>query len=113
MFLTLAGSVQRPLTSGPRGWPANQIPWLASQVLCWFGPRLRAHVSTQKGEGQGGEEIRWRPNHMAGQPPLSSYQLNQVGNPSLDPYKYPSTCGNQNTHHILEISLAKLPFLVL
>jgi hypothetical protein len=23
-----------------------------------------------------------------------------AGNPSLDPYKYPSTSGNQNTHHI-------------
>jgi hypothetical protein len=30
----------------------------------------------------------------------------------LDPYKYPSISGNQNTHHILEIPLAKLPFLV-
>jgi hypothetical protein len=29
---------------------------------------------------------------------LVSYRLNQVGNPSLDPYKYPSTGGNQNTH---------------
>jgi hypothetical protein len=43
---------------------------------------------------------------------LVSYWLNQVGNPSLDPYKYPSTGGNQNTHHILEIPLAKLLFLV-
>jgi hypothetical protein len=43
---------------------------------------------------------------------LVSYRLNQVSNPSLDPYKYPSTGGNQNTHHILEIPLAKLPFLV-
>jgi hypothetical protein len=41
-----------------------------------------------------------------------SYQLNQVSNPSLDPDKYASTSGNQNTHHILEIPLAKLPFLV-
>jgi hypothetical protein len=24
---------------------------------------------------------------------LVSYQLNQVGNPSMDPYKYPSTGG--------------------
>jgi hypothetical protein len=31
----------------------------------------------------------------------------------LDPYKYPSTGGNQNKHqNILEILLAKLPFLV-
>jgi hypothetical protein len=43
---------------------------------------------------------------------LVSYRLNQVGNPSLDPYKYPSTGVNQNTQHILEIPLTKLPFLV-
>jgi hypothetical protein len=43
---------------------------------------------------------------------LASYRFNQVGNPSLDPYKYTSTGGNQNTHHILEIPLAKLIFLV-
>jgi hypothetical protein len=30
----------------------------------------------------------------------------------LDPYKYPKTGENQNTHHILEIPLAKLSFLV-
>jgi hypothetical protein len=43
---------------------------------------------------------------------MVSFQLNHVGNPSLDPYKHPSTGGNQNTHHILEIPLVKLPFLV-
>jgi hypothetical protein len=30
---------------------------------------------------------------------LASDRLNQVGNPSLDPYKYPSTNGNQNAPH--------------
>jgi hypothetical protein len=56
--------VQRPLTSGPRGWPA-------SQVLSQFGPRLHAHVSTREGEVQRGGESQWRPNHMAGRSPLS------------------------------------------
>jgi hypothetical protein len=41
-----------------------------------------------------------------------SYWLNQVGNLSLDAYKYSSTSENQSTHHILEIPLAKLSFLV-
>jgi hypothetical protein len=63
MYLTRGGSVERPLTSGPRGWPA-------SQVLCRFGPWLCAHVSTREGEGQGGGESQWRPNHMASRPPL-------------------------------------------
>jgi hypothetical protein len=61
--------VQRSLMSGPRGWPTDQIPWSASLVLCWFGPRLCTHVSTREGEGQGGGESQWRPNHMADQPP--------------------------------------------
>jgi hypothetical protein len=43
---------------------------------------------------------------------LVSYRHNQVGNPLLDTYKYPSTGGNYNTHHILDISLTKLSFLV-
>jgi hypothetical protein len=51
MYLTRGDSVQRPLTSGPKGW-------LADQVLCRFGPWLRVHVSTREGEGQGGGESR-------------------------------------------------------
>jgi hypothetical protein len=43
---------------------------------------------------------------------MANYQLNQVDNPSMEPYKYPSIGGNQNTHHVLEVPLVKLPFLV-
>jgi hypothetical protein len=43
---------------------------------------------------------------------LVSYRLDQVGGAPPQPHKYPPTYGNQNTHHILEIPLAKLPFLV-
>jgi hypothetical protein len=119
MYLTRGGSVQRPLASGPWGWPVVQIPWPVGQVLCRFGSRLRAHVSTREGEGQDGEKVSgcrttWLTGHMA-RPVghhMVSYQLNQVGKPSLDPYKYPSTGGNWNTHHILEIPLVKLLFLV-
>jgi hypothetical protein len=57
-----------PLTSGPKEWPAGQIPRLASQVLCLFGMRLRADVSTREGESQGGGESRCRSNHMVGRP---------------------------------------------
>jgi hypothetical protein len=56
MYLTLGDSVQRPLTSGPKGWLDNQIPWPADQLLCRFGLKHRGHMSTQEGEGQGGEE---------------------------------------------------------
>jgi hypothetical protein len=63
MYLTREGSVHRPQTSGP--WR-----WLAGQLLCWFGPKLHGDVSTREGEGQEGEESWWRPNSLAGQPPL-------------------------------------------
>jgi hypothetical protein len=57
MYLTQGDSVQRPLTSGARGWPAGQ-------VLCWFGPWLRAHVSTRGVEGQdGGGRTTWLAGH--------------------------------------------------
>jgi hypothetical protein len=49
MHLTRGGSVQRPLTSGPRGWPAVQIPWPTGQVICQFGPGLCVHMSTREG----------------------------------------------------------------
>jgi hypothetical protein len=61
-----------------------------------------------------GGRTTWPGGHvarLAGQN-LVSYRPNQVDNPSLDPYKYPSTGGNQNTHHSLEIPFAKQPFLV-
>jgi hypothetical protein len=49
-----------------------------------------------------GGQITWPTGHvvrLVGHH-LASYRLNEVGNPSLDPYKYPCTGGNQNTHHI-------------
>jgi hypothetical protein len=62
--------VQRPLTSGHRGWPIGQIPWPTGQVLCRFVPRLRAHVSTREGECHGGEKVgggqtTWLASHVA------------------------------------------------
>jgi hypothetical protein len=73
----------------------------------------------EKGKAKAVDKVgRGRPTWPAGhvarpaEHHLATYQLNHVGNPSLDPYKYRSTGGNLNTHHILEISPAKLPFLV-
>jgi hypothetical protein len=33
VHLTLGGSVQRSLTSGPRVWPAGQTPWLTGPTF--------------------------------------------------------------------------------
>jgi hypothetical protein len=64
-------------------------------------------------KGSGGQ-THWPPGHVAWPSIhyLVSYRLGQVGGAPPRPYKYPTTSGNQNTHHILEIPLTKLPFLV-
>jgi hypothetical protein len=91
MYLTRGRSVQRPLTSGPRGWSASQIPWPTGQVLCWLGRGfvrtcLDEKVKVKAVEKVSGGQTTWPASHH-----LASYQLNQVGNPSLNLYKYPST----------------------
>jgi hypothetical protein len=98
MYLTRGGSAQWLLTSGPRGWAVGQIPWPVGQVLCRFG-RRPLHLA--------GRHVAWPAGRH-----IASYHLSQVVGAHSGPYKYPSTGGNQNTHHISEIPLAKLPFLV-
>jgi hypothetical protein len=111
MYLTRGGSVQMSLTSGPRGWPAR---FYVSLARGYMHTCLHKKGKAKAVEKVGGGQTKWPAGHVA-RPAghhLVSYQLNQVGNPSLNPYKYPSTGGNQNAHHILEISLIKLSFLV-
>jgi hypothetical protein len=43
---------------------------------------------------------------------MESYRLSQVGGAPTWPYKYPPIGESRDTHHILEIPLAKLSFLV-
>jgi hypothetical protein len=45
MYLTRGGSVQRPLTSRPRGWQVGQIPWSAKST----GESARFYVSLARG----------------------------------------------------------------
>jgi hypothetical protein len=93
-----------------------------SRLARFFVALARGFVHTclhEKGKAKAvetvcGDRTTWPASHVAGPAGhhLVSNQLNQVSDPSLDPYKYPSIGGNQNTHDILEIPLAKLPFLV-
>jgi hypothetical protein len=46
MYVTQGDSVQRPLTSGPMGWPTGQ---LSSRL----GPKLLGHVSRRERKGYG------------------------------------------------------------
>jgi hypothetical protein len=51
----------------------------------------------------GGAQTPWPASHVASPTGhhLACYRLNQVGNPSLDPYKYAPTGGNQrNTNYL-------------
>jgi hypothetical protein len=62
MYVTQGDSVQRPLTSGPRGWPAGQIPCPVGRLLSRFRPKLIGHMSTREGKDYGSREsikARW------------------------------------------------------
>jgi hypothetical protein len=104
MHLTRGGSVQRPLTSGPRGWSVSQTPWPAGPTLqplmgLLHGHALQKVVTRNLRLEVSGSQTWWEAGHVArpaGQH-LACYQLNQVGNSSLDPYKYPPANGIQDT----------------
>jgi hypothetical protein len=94
MHLTQGGRVQRPLTCGPSGWPANQTPWSADPTLqppvsFLGGDALQEAVEGNPRPGVGGGHTPWPVGHVArpvGQH-LASYRLTQVYNCSWDSYK--------------------------
>jgi hypothetical protein len=70
IHITRGGSVQRPLTSGPRGWTANQTSWLASptlQPLAGLHHRhsLQEAVTRNPKDEVGGSQTRWLAGHVA------------------------------------------------
>jgi hypothetical protein len=86
--------VQRPLTSGPKGWPADQTPWPASPdlqpLMGWLrGDTLQDAIGGNPMLKVGGGRTPWSVGHVArpASHHLACYQLNHVDNPSLDPYK--------------------------
>jgi hypothetical protein len=62
--------VQRPLTSGPRGWLADQTPWMAGPTLQPLMGRLHgdtlqeAITGNLKSKVSGGQTL-WPPGHVA------------------------------------------------
>jgi hypothetical protein len=90
MYLTRGGSVQRPLTCEPRGWLAGPI---LQPLMGWLHDHTLQEVVTGNPKPKVGAGQTPRPTSHH----LVSYRLNQVGNPSLDPYKTPPTDGNQDT----------------
>jgi hypothetical protein len=95
--------VQRPLTSGPKGWPAGQTPWPAGPTLqpltgLLHGHDLQEAVTRNLKVEVGGSRTWWWAGHVAwlAGKLLACYRLYQVGNSSLDPYKYPPADGIQD-----------------
>jgi hypothetical protein len=114
VYLTRGGSVPRPLSSGPRGWLASQTPWPASPTLQPLTGWLHSDTLQEAIEGNprvkvSRGETPWPAGHVArlALHHLECYRLNHVGNPSLDPYKYPPTCGNQSNTHNFWFSTCK------
>jgi hypothetical protein len=70
MHLTRGGSVQRPLTSEPRGWPAGQTPWPTGPTFQPLADSLHGHalqeaVIRNLKLDVGGSRTRWPLGHMA------------------------------------------------
>jgi hypothetical protein len=93
--------VQRSLTIGPRGWLAG--PTLQPLTGWLHGDTLQEVVEGNRKLKVGGGQTPWLASHVAGPPGhhLVCYRLNQVSNPTLDPYKYSPTGGNQSNTLIL------------
>jgi hypothetical protein len=88
--------VQRPLTSGHRGWPTGQTAWPVGPTLQPLTGWLHGHALQEKVTWNpklevSGSRTRWPLSHVArsANQHLVCYELNQIGNSSLDPYKYP------------------------
>jgi hypothetical protein len=100
--------VQRPLTSGPRGWPAG--PTLQPLMGLLHGHVLLEAVTRNPKLEVSGSWTRWSADHVArptGQH-LACYRLNQVGNSSLDPYKYPIPMEFKTPHSTCSSPLIKV-----
>jgi hypothetical protein len=100
--------VQRSLTSGPRGWPTD--PTLQPLMGRLHGDSLQEAVIGNPKPKVSGGRTPWLPGHMA-RPVghyLVSYRLNQVSNPSLDPYKYPLPVEIKTPHFTCSSPLVKI-----
>jgi hypothetical protein len=101
-----------PLTSRPMGRPVSQTPWPVGPTFqpltgCLHGDTLHEIVIGNLKMRVDGGRILCSPNHVARPTDhnLVSYRLNQVSNPSLDPYKYPPPYQWKSTHHTLVVVL--------
>jgi hypothetical protein len=89
------------------GRPCFMSVWPVASWTRVYTRRGRERQWRKSVEASPPSHVAWPAgNHMAG------YRHGHVDGVPPRPYKYTPTGGNQKTHHILEIPLAKLPFLV-
>jgi hypothetical protein len=108
VYLTRGGSVQRPLTSGPRGWSAGETQWPAGPTLQpltgWLrGDTLQEAVERNPKLKVGGGRTPWPADNVT-RP--AGYHLAC----SLDPYKYPLPVEIKATHSICSSPIVKVWF---
>jgi hypothetical protein len=94
--------VQRPLTCEPRGWLAG--PTL-QPLMGWLHDHTLQEVVTGNPKPKVGAGQTPRPTSHH----LVSYRLNQVSNPSLDPYKTPLPMEIKTPHSTCSSPLVKVP----
>jgi hypothetical protein len=77
-------------------WTQGVAPTI-QPLMGWLrGDTLQEAIEWNPKLKVGGDQTTWLAGHH-----LACYRPNQVGNPSLDPYKYPPIGGNQsNTHYL-------------
>jgi hypothetical protein len=109
--------VHGPLTSGPRGWPADQTPCPAGPplqpLIGWLqGDTLQETVEGNPKLKVSGGRTPWRASHLA-RPAghdLACYRLNQVGNPPWTPINTPIPVEIKATHTTSIPPLVKVQF---
>jgi hypothetical protein len=100
--------VQRPLTSRPRGWPVG--PTFQPLAGWLHGSTLQEAVEGNPKMKVSGSQTPWPTGHVA-RPTghhLACYRLNKVGNPSLNPYKYPLLVEINTPHSTCSCPLVKV-----
>jgi hypothetical protein len=107
-------------SKGHKGWPAGPTPWLAGHTLIQFRLRLDGYDSklvykSILGLKVGGEREEWLTGHVDGHQAVHHVQTDSIKTVEapLDLYiRILTVQFRRHTHHILQIPLAKLPFLV-
>jgi hypothetical protein len=93
--------VQRPLTRGPRGWPADQTPWLVGPTLQPLTGLLHGHALQEVVTRNSKLEVGGSRTRL----PVGQHL---ACNSSLDHYKYPLSMEFKTPHSTCSSPLVKV-----